>query len=159
MTIYNYALKTLQGKPFDINALKGKVVLIVNTASKCGLTPQFKGLEELHQKYKEKGLVILGFPCNQFGAQEPGVGDEIQQFCSRNYGVTFQIMEKIEVNGDNTYPLYSYLKSEKKFLGIETIKWNFEKFLVDRQGTVVNRYAPTTEPHALEQDIEKYLSQ
>jgi glutathione peroxidase len=159
MTIYNYALKTLQGKPFDVNTLKGKVVLIVNTASKCGLTPQFKGLEELHQKYKEKGLVILGFPCNQFGAQEPGVGDEIQQFCSRNYGVTFQIMEKIDVNGDTTYPLYSYLKSEKKFLGIEAIKWNFEKFLVNREGIVVDRYAPATEPHALEKDIEKYLNQ
>jgi glutathione peroxidase len=132
----------------------------VNTASKCGLTPQFQGLEQLHKDYASKGLVILGFPCNQFGGQDPGSGDEIHEFCQRNYGVSFPMMEKIEVNGDNEYPLYSYIKAEKPGpLGLKRIKWNFEKFLVDKNGNVFNRYASTTTPDSLVSDIEKLLAQ
>ena len=158
--IYEFPLKTLTGKAFDAETLKGKVVLIVNTASKCGFTPQFEGLEQLHKDYSSKGLIILGFPCNQFGGQDPGSGGEIHEFCQRNYGVSFPMMEKIEVNGDNEYPLYSYIKAEKPGpLGLKRIKWNFEKFLVDKNGNVFNRYASTTTPDSLVSDIEKLLAQ
>jgi glutathione peroxidase len=126
--IYGFELKTLTGKPFDTANLQGKVCLIVNTASKCGYTRQLAGLEELHQEFGQKGLVILGFPCNQFGGQDPGSADEIGEFCTKNYSVQFQMMEKIEVNGDNEHPLYNYLKHEKPgIMGLKLIKWNFEK--------------------------------
>lgn len=157
--IYKFSLKALNGKAFDSNSLKGKVVLIVNTASKCGFTPQFEGLEQLHKDYSSKGLVILGFPCNQFGGQDPGSGDEIHEFCQRNYGVSFPMMEKIEVNGDNESPLYAYLKSEKSgLLGLKRIKWNFEKFLVGKDGRVVERFSSLTEPKKISSQIEKLLS-
>ena len=134
------------------------MLLIVNTASKCGFTPQYKGLEALHQKYHARGLAVLGFPCNQFGAQEPGTEDEIASFCEVNFGVTFPLFAKVDVNGDAAAPLYRHLKSAKPgLLGSEAIKWNFTKFLVDRKGTVVERFAPNTEPDALAADIEKLL--
>lgn len=137
---------------------RGKVLLIVNVASKCGFTPQYKGLEELHKKYASKGLAILGFPCNQFGGQEPGNAQEIQNFCELNFGVTFPVLSKIEVNGSGADPLFQYLKKQKRgFLGISTIKWNFTKFLVARDGKVVARYAPTATPESLEADIVKLL--
>jgi glutathione peroxidase len=157
-TIYDFELKTLAGKPFDVEQLKGKVALIVNTASKCGQTPQLKGLETLYKKYKDRGFVVLGFPCNQFAWQEPGGPEQIQEFCQRNYGVTFPMMEKIEVNGSNEYPLYGYLKKEKPgIFGLTRIKWNFEKFLVGRDGSVRVRYATGTTPESLEAEIEKLL--
>lgn len=137
---------------------RGKVLLIVNVASKCGFTPQYKGLEELHKKYAAKGLAILGFPCNQFGGQEPGNAEEIQNFCELNFGVTFPVLAKVEVNGSGAEPLFQYLKKQKRgFLGISTIKWNFTKFLVARDGTVTARYAPTATPQSLEADIVKLL--
>ncbi|CAE6530695.1 unnamed protein product [Rhizoctonia solani] len=136
----------------------GKVVLIVNVASKCGFTPQYTGLEALYNKYKDRGLVILGFPCNQFGGQEPGTDEQIGEFCQLNHGVTFPLMKKSDVNGDDTNEVYKYLKSQKSgLLGLTRIKWNFEKFLIDRQGKVVNRWASTTKPESLEADIEKLL--
>jgi glutathione peroxidase len=157
-TIYDYQLKTLAGKPFDLEQVKGKVALIVNTASKCGQTPQLKGLEALYKKYKDRGFVVLGFPCNQFAWQEPGGPEQIQEFCQRNYGVTFPMMEKIEVNGSNEYPLYGYLKKEKPgIFGLTRIKWNFEKFLVGRDGTVRVRFSTSTAPESLEAEIEKLL--
>jgi glutathione peroxidase-family protein len=147
------------GQPFDFSTLKGKVVLIVNVASKCGFTPQYKGLEELNSKYSDKGLVILGFPCNQFGHQEPGSQEEIENFCQVNYGVTFPVLRKIDVNGSNADPVYDYLKNKKAgLLGFKGIKWNFEKFLIDRNGDVVERWASTTSPSSLGPHIEKYLS-
>jgi glutathione peroxidase len=156
--IYEFPLKTLTGKAFDAETLKGKVVLIVNTASKCGFTPQFEGLEQLHKDYSSKGLIILGFPCNQFGGQDPGSGGEIHEFCQRNYGVSFPMMEKIEVNGDNESPLYAYLKSEKSgLLGLKRIKWNFEKFLIGKDGRVVDRFSTMTEPKKMVSPIEKLL--
>lgn len=157
-TVYQFQWNTLQGKPFDMETIKGKVVLFVNTASKCGLTPQYKGLEDLYKKYREKGFVILGFPCNQFAGQEPGTESEITEFCQRNYGVSFPMMEKINVNGSDAHPLYEFMKKEKPgIMGIQLIKWNFEKLLVNKQGQVVERFAPTTEPKALESYIEKLL--
>ncbi|KAJ3256760.1 hypothetical protein HK103_005133 [Boothiomyces macroporosus] len=157
-TIYQFPLKQLNGKDYDMSKLEGKVVLIVNTASKCGFTPQLAGLEELNKQYADKGLVVLGFPCNQFAGQEPLEGDEIQQVCKRNYGVSFQIMEKIEVNGDNQAPIYEYLKRTKPgILGLKRVKWNFEKFLVNREGVVVERFASTTEPKSIIPYIEKLL--
>ena len=137
---------------------KGKVMLIVNTASECGFTPQYKGLEALHETYGKRGLAVLGFPCNQFGAQEPGDEKSIAEFCERNFGVTFPLFSKIDVNGDNADPLFVYLKKEKPgLLGSEKIKWNFTKFLVDATGNVVERYAPNTEPKELTGAIEKLL--
>ena len=137
---------------------QGKVVLIVNTASKCGFTPQYKGLEALYNQYKDEGLVILGFPCNQFGQQEQGDSTEIGAFCEKNYGVTFPVFEKIEVNGDQAAPLYKDLKAEAPgLLGTQKIKWNFTKFLLNRQGEIIDRYAPTTKPEALEDDIREAL--
>ena len=156
--IYDFAVKDIHGKTVKLDAYKGKPLLIVNTASKCGFTPQYKGLEALYEKLHGKGLEILGFPCNQFGEQEPGSEAEIESFCELNYGVTFPMFAKVDVNGDGATPLYKYLKKEKPgLLGSEAIKWNFTKFLVDRTGKVIERYAPNTEPAAIAGDIEKLL--
>jgi len=157
-TLYDYTVDDIHGKPVKLDRYKGKVVLVVNTASKCGFTPQYKGLEALYEKYRAKGLEVLGFPCNQFGAQEPGSEAEIEQFCELNYGVTFPMFAKIDVNGKNTAPVYEYLKSEKPgLLGSEAIKWNFTKFLVDRSGKVIARFAPNDTPEAIAGDVEKAL--
>jgi glutathione peroxidase len=158
-SIYEIAVKTIDGKEVTLSDYQGKVLLIVNVASKCGFTSQYKGLESLYQKYKAEGLEILGFPCNQFGGQEPGTETEIQSFCSLNYGVTFPMFAKIDVNGAHEHPLYAYLKSKKTgLLGFDAIKWNFSKFLVDRQGEVIERYAPSTSPDSISTDIETYLA-
>jgi len=154
----DFTARTLDGEEKSLADYKGQVVLVVNTASKCGFTPQYKGLQELHEAYGDKGLQILGFPCNQFGGQEPGEADEIGEFCQRNYGVTFQMMDKIDVNGSNAHPLYEWLKSEKGGLLGGKIKWNFTKFLVGKDGQVIERYAPTTKPEKLTDDIEKALA-
>ncbi|NCO72128.1 MULTISPECIES: glutathione peroxidase [Shewanella] len=157
--IYSISVKDIQGKDLVMEQFKDKVLLIVNTASKCGFTPQYKALEDLYQQYKDRGLVILGFPCNQFGKQEQGNEDEISQFCQLSFGVTFPLFSKIEVNGNNSHPLYQHLKkSAKGLLGSESIKWNFTKFLVDKQGNILERYAPTTKPEELNTIIEKLLS-
>lgn len=157
---YDYTFTTLDGQQISMDSLRGKVLLIVNTASKCGFTPQYQGLEELHKTYAARGLVVLGFPCNQFGKQEPGDSTEISNFCEKNYGVTFTISEKIDVNGDNAHPLFQYLKAAQPgLLGSQGIKWNFTKFLVNRKGEVVDRYAPTIKPQALASDIEAALEQ
>lgn len=157
--IYEFKAKTLTGDEISLDKYKGDVLLIVNTASKCGYTPQYEGLEELHKKYSEKGLRVLGFPCNQFGAQEPGDSAEIGAFCQKNYGVDFQMFEKVDVNGKDAHPLYKYLTHEAKgALGTEAIKWNFTKFLVDRNGEVLKRYAPTVKPDEIAPDIEKELA-
>jgi glutathione peroxidase len=156
--IYDFAVNDIHGKTQKFERYKDKVLLIVNTASKCGFTPQYKGLEALHKKMHARGLEVLGFPCNQFGAQEPGDAKEIESFCEINYGVSFPLFEKIDVNGADAAPLYRYLKKEKPgLLGSEAIKWNFTKFLVDRKGNVVERYAPNVEPEAIAGDIEKLL--
>jgi glutathione peroxidase len=158
MSIYDFSAETLDGKPAPLSAYKDKVVLIVNTASKCGFTPQYAGLEALYRKYRDRGLVVLGFPCNQFGAQEPGDAAEIATFCSLTYDVDFPMMGKIDVNGPAAHPLYAYLKHAKKgLLGSEGIKWNFTKFLVDRKGEVVARFAPTDTPQSLEGAVEALL--
>lgn len=149
--------KTLQGKEVDFKEFEGKTVLVVNTASKCGLAPQFEGLEKLHQKYKDEGLVILGFPSSQFLNQEPGNASEIETACQVNFGVTFQLFEKIDVNGPNTHPVFQYLKSKLGGLFGSRIKWNFTKFLIDKNGKPVKRFAPTTKPEAMELDIQKLL--
>ena len=156
--IYDFTVKDIHGKSVKLSAYKGRPMLIVNTASECGFTPQYKGLEALYKKLHGKGLEILGFPCNQFGAQEPGSEAEIEQFCEENYGVTFPMFAKIDVNGDDAAPLYKHLKKEKPgLLGSEAIKWNFTKFLVDRDGNVIERYAPNAEPASIAGDIEKLL--
>ena len=181
MKIYDFTVKTNQGVEKSLGDYKGKVLIIVNTASKCGFTPQYKELQELYDKYKDKGLEILGFPCNQFGAQEPGSNEEVQTFCRRNYGVSFQIFEKGDVRGDTAQPLFKYLTETKKFEGFDKnhpiaekliealkenfpeylegdgIKWNFTKFLVDREGNVVKRFEPTTAPSDMTAEIEKLL--
>jgi glutathione peroxidase len=157
--IYDFEAETISGKASKLEEYKGKVLLVVNTASKCGLTPQFKGLEELHNTYKDKGLQIIGFPCNQFGQQDPGSNDEIQEFCQMNYGVSFPMFAKIDVNGDDTHPLYQHLKSEAPgLLGSEKIKWNFTKFLVNKKGDVIKRFAPATKPEKLESAIKAALA-
>jgi glutathione peroxidase len=157
-SVYDFTAQTLDGKPASLADFRGKVILIVNTASKCGFTPQFAGLEALYETYKDRGLVVLGFPCNQFGAQEPGNAEEIASFCKLTYDVTFPMMAKIDVNGPNAHPLYVWLKSRKKGLfGSEGIKWNFTKFLVSRQGEVVGRFGPMSEPKSLEKAIEAAL--
>jgi glutathione peroxidase len=157
-TLYSFSVKSADGTTVSLSAYKEHPVLVVNVASRCGFTPQYGGLEELYEKYKAQGLVVLGFPCNQFGAQEPGTNQEIQAFCHKNYDVTFPVMAKIDVNGETADPLYKWLKSEKPgALGTQTIKWNFTKFLIDKSGHVVNRYAPSTEPSSLQADIEKVL--
>ena len=157
-TVYDFSVNDIHGKTVKLDAYKGKALLIVNTASKCGFTPQYKGLEALYKKLHGKGLEILGFPCNQFGEQEPGSEAEIASFCELNYGVTFPMFAKIDVNGDGAAPLYKYLKKAKPgLLGSEAIKWNFTKFLVDRMGNAIERYAPKAEPASLAGDIEKVL--
>ncbi|MCQ0112568.1 glutathione peroxidase [Zhouia amylolytica] len=157
-SFYDFEADKLNDEKIRLDAYKDKTVIVVNTASKCGLTPQYEGLEKLYQKYKDQGLVILGFPCNQFANQESGSSDEIQEFCQRNYGVSFPMFEKIEVNGKNAHPLFKYLKSELSG-GIfgRKIKWNFTKFLIDKNGNPVKRYAPTTVPEKMEKDIIKIL--
>ncbi|AYV48092.1 glutathione peroxidase [Caulobacter flavus] len=158
MSVYDFSAKTLQGKDVSLADYRGQVLLIVNTASKCGLTPQYEGLEALYKAHKERGLTILGFPCNQFGAQEPGTAEEIGGFCSLTYDVTFPMMAKIDVNGPTAHPLYAYLKKQQKgVLGTEGIKWNFTKFLIDRDGQVVERFAPTTKPEDLQAAVEALL--
>ena len=179
-TIYDFKALTSKGKELDFSGFKGKVLLIVNTASKCGLTPQFAGLEELNQKYKDKGLVIVGFPCNQFREQDPGSDSQIEEFCQLNYGVTFQIMKKIDVNGSAAEPIFEYLKSQaptEEYHGVKgkaakalfkaisssvekdsDIKWNFTKFLISKDGETVKRFAPSTEPKDFEKDVEAMLA-
>ncbi|HMA32076.1 MAG TPA: glutathione peroxidase [Casimicrobiaceae bacterium] len=157
-SLYDFTVDDIAGHPVKLDRYKGKVVLVVNTASKCGFTPQYKGLETLHRKYRDKGFEVLGFPCNQFGGQEPGNEQEIATFCETNYGVTFPMFAKVDVNGDKAAPLYRYLKSTKPgLLGTEAIKWNFTKFLVDRSGHAIARYAPNDTPESLEADIVKAL--
>ena len=157
-SVYDFTAKTLDGRDVSLGDYRGKVILIVNTASKCGFTPQYEGLEALWRKYQDRGLVILGFPCNQFGAQEPGNAEEIASFCSLTYDVSFPMMGKIDVNGAATHPLYAWLKGEKKgILGTQGIKWNFTKFLVNRKGEVAGRFAPTATPQSLENAIEALL--
>ena len=156
--IYSFKAPRLNGQEQSLADYEGKVMLVVNTASKCGFTPQYEGLEKVYQHYKDKGLVVLGFPCNQFGAQEPGGKEEIQAFCQLNYGVSFPMFDKVDVNGSNTHPLYEYLKKQATgVLGSESIKWNFTKFLVNREGKVVDRFAPTTKPEDMVRDIEALL--
>lgn len=158
---YDFSAFSLEGTEVPMAQYAGRVALVVNTASKCGFTPQYAGLETLYNQYKDRGLVVLGFPCNQFGAQEPGSEAEIAQFCERNYGVTFPIFAKIDVNGPDAHPLFTFLKSQKSglfgVLGMGQIKWNFTKFLIDRQGKPVGRYAPSTPPAELAPDIEALL--
>jgi glutathione peroxidase len=157
-TAFDFTARSLAGQDVALSKFAGKVLLVVNTASHCGFTPQYAGLEALYQKYRDQGLVVLGFPCNQFGAQEPGSADEIGGFCQKNYGVTFPMFDKIDVNGEHTHPLYQWLKQNAPgILGTEGIKWNFTKFLVDRQGAVTERYSSTTAPEALAKDIEALL--
>ena len=158
-SVYDFEANLIDGKPVKLSAFKGKVLLIVNTASKCGFTPQFAGLEALHEKYADKGLAVLGFPSNQFGGQDPGTNEEIGAFCMKNYGVSFPMMEKIDVNGANAAPLYKWLTKEKPgLLGSTAIKWNFTKFLIGRDGTVLKRYAPLDTPASLERDVEAALA-
>jgi glutathione peroxidase len=156
--IYDFTVEDIAGKPVKLDRYQGKVMLVVNTASECGFTPQYQGLEKLYKQFHRKGLEVLGFPCNQFGEQEPGSEKEIASFCEVNYGVTFPLFRKIDVNGDNAAPLYKWLKKEKPgLLGTGAIKWNFTKFLVDRKGEVVARYAPNDTPESMQGDIEKLL--
>lgn len=157
MKFYDFSARKMNGQEVNMKDYKDKVVLVVNTASKCGLTPQFKELEELYKKYKEQGFEILGFPCNQFANQDSESNETIHQFCQLNYGVTFTMFEKIAVNGENAHPLYKYLKSEAKGLLSKEIKWNFTKFLIDSQGNVIKRYAPTVSPSNMNVDIENLL--
>ncbi len=157
MKIYDFKVKDINGKEVSMSEFKGKVMLIVNTATGCGFTPQYEGLEELYDKYKDKGLEILDFPCNQFGGQAPGSDDEIADFCKLNFNVSFRQFSKIEVNGDNADPLYKYLKSQKGGVMGSKIKWNFTKFLVDKKGNVVDRFSPMTKPEKLESDIKELL--
>jgi glutathione peroxidase len=155
---YNLSAKTLQGKEVPMAEFKDKVVLVVNTASKCGLTPQYEGLEALYRKHKDNGLVILGFPCNQFGNQEPGGREEIEEGCLINYGVSFPMFDKVEVNGENTHPVFKYLKSELGGMLGSRIKWNFTKFLLDASGEPVKRFAPITKPDKIEPYVEELLA-
>ena len=159
MTIYQFSAKTIDGQEISLKQFEGKVVLIVNTASKCGFTPQFKDLQELYETYKDKGLEILGFPCNQFMNQDPGSEEEIKSFCELNYGVTFPMFAKVDVNGVYTHPLFRYIREQTPgLLGLNTIKWNFTKFLVDANGNVIKRFAPQTKPSEIAKDIEPLLS-
>ncbi|WP_114969750.1 glutathione peroxidase [Rhodoferax ferrireducens] len=158
-TVYDFDALQINGTPVPLSQFKGRVMLIVNTASACGFTPQFAGLEELHQTYGKQGLVVLGFPCNQFGAQDAGSNDEIAEFCQLNYGVSFPMMAKIEVNGPHAHPLYQWLSAEAPgLLGSKAIKWNFTKFLVGKDGTVLKRYAPTDTPAGMAKDIAAALA-
>lgn len=157
-TLHDFSADSIAGEEVDLSAYDGKAVLVVNTASKCGFTPQYEGLEELYKTYADQGLVILGFPCDQFGHQEPGDEGEIQEFCQINYGVSFPMFSKIEVNGDEAHPLYKWLRDEKGGLLGSKIKWNFTKFLVGKDGTPIKRYGSTTKPDKLKGDIEKALA-
>lgn len=158
MSVYDYTAHSLDGREIALSEFKGKVLLVVNTASKCGFTPQYEGLQTLYRNFADRGLVVLGFPCNQFGRQEPGDEEAIGAFCEKNYGVSFPMFGKIDVNGDNAHPLYTFLKAEAPgLLGSQAIKWNFTKFLVDRDGQVVGRYAPQVPPEKIAADIEKLL--
>ena len=157
-SVYDFSAKTIDGDEQKLSAYQGKTLLVVNVASKCGFTPQYAGLEALYEKFKDKGVVVLGFPCDQFGHQEPGNEAEIKNFCSLNYDVKFPLFAKIEVNGANTHPLYKYLKAQAKgLLGSESIKWNFTKFLIDKDGAVRTRYAPTDTPAKIEKDLAAIL--
>lgn len=160
-SIYDFSASSLDGREVPLSQYKGQVIVVVNTASKCGFTPQYAGLETLYKDYKDRGVVVLGFPCNQFGTQEPGSEADIAQFCELNYGVSFPMFAKIDVNGTEAHPLYKYLKGEKSgilgAIGLGAIKWNFTKFLIDREGKVVERFAPTTAPADLAPEIEKLL--
>jgi glutathione peroxidase len=159
MSIYDFKAAAINGTAVDLSTFRGKALLIVNVASKCGFTPQYAGLESLYKKFKDQGLVVLGFPCNQFGGQEPGTESEILSFCNLEYGVTFPLFSKIDVNGANAHPIYAYLKSAKPgILGTEAIKWNFTKFLIDRSGEPIHRYAPNDKPEAIETDIQNALN-
>jgi len=158
MSFYDFHINTSQGKQLSFSDFEGKVVLIVNTATKCGLTPQFTGLEVLHQQYKDSGLVVLGFPCDQFLKQEPLSNEKMAETCLINHGVTFQLTEKINVNGSTTHPIFQWLKSKQKGLFGKRISWNFTKFLIDKQGKVVKRFSPSTKPEKIEQFIRDYLS-
>jgi glutathione peroxidase len=158
MTIYDFSARTIDGQDQSLADYRGKVLLVVNVASKCGFTPQYRGLEALHRKLAPRGFAVLGFPCDQFGHQEPGDEAEIRRFCSTTYDVTFPLFAKIKVNGPEVHPLYRYLKSEQKgVLGSEAIKWNFTKFLIGRDGRVIARYAPKDAPEAIEKDVDKEL--
>lgn len=154
---YQFSARSLQGKEISMETYKGKVILVINTASKCGFTPQYEGLEKLYEKYKDRGFVILGFPCNQFGKQEPGTEKEIAEGCLVNYGVSFQMFSKIEVNGPNAHPLYKYLKNSIFVITGKKIKWNFTKFMINSKGVPVKRFSPATVPEKLVNDIEKLL--
>jgi glutathione peroxidase len=158
MNIYDFQANLLDGTPADLSRWRGQVLLIVNTASECGFTPQYAGLEQLYQQYKDRGLAVLGFPCNQFGKQEPGTAADIGAFCEKNYGVSFPMFSKIEVNGDEAHPLYKHLKAQAPgVLGTQGIKWNFTKFLINKDGSVFKRYAPQTKPEEIATDIESLL--
>ena len=158
MNFHDFTVKSPSGREIKMSDLKGKAVLVVNTATKCGLAPQFDGLEKLHQQYKDKGLVVLGFPCNQFQNQEPETNDTVEEACKVNFGVTFQLTEKIDVNGKNTHPVFMYLKSKLRGILGSKIKWNFTKFLISPEGKPLKRYAPTTKPAKIEKDIINLLS-
>lgn len=158
MSIYQYSATDIRGQEVNLESYRGQVLLIVNTASKCGFTPQFEGLESLHKDLESRGLMILGFPCNQFGNQDPAQDGQIEEFCQLNYGVSFPMFSKIDVNGEEAHPLFTFLKNEAKgALGSKSIKWNFTKFLVDREGTVIRRYGSVDKPEAIGKDIEKLL--
>ena len=157
-SVYDFSAEGIDGEPVSFDRFRGQALLIVNTASKCGFTGQYAGLEALHRKYRDQPFEVLGFPCNQFGAQEPGLADEIASFCATSYDVSFPLFDKVEVNGPHRHPLYAWLTEQKRgFLGSKAIKWNFTKFLTDREGRVVARYAPQTEPSAIQADIEKLI--
>ena len=156
-SIYDFRVKQTDGNETDLTGYKGKVLLIVNTASKCGYTPQFEGLQKLYEKYSSYGFTVLGFPCNQFAGQDPGTDEEIKSFCSLNYGVTFPVFSKIEVNGTNEHPLYKFLKSKASGFFSRKIKWNFTKFLVDKNGNIIKRFSPATKPEELEKYIKELL--
>jgi glutathione peroxidase len=158
VNVFDFQAKSLDGKPVDLAQYRGKALLIVNTASKCGFTPQYQGLETVYRELHGRGLEVLGFPCNQFGSQEPGTEEEIGAFCEKNYGVSFPMFAKVDVNGDEAHPLWKHLKGEAPgVLGTEAIKWNFTKFLIGRDGKVVKRYAPQTKPEEIADDIERVL--
>ncbi|MFP4976056.1 glutathione peroxidase [Paenibacillus sp. CN-4] len=158
MSVYDFKATTLRGEEESLSKYKDKVLLVVNTASKCGFTPQFKGLQELYDKYKDRGFEVLGFPSNQFAGQEPGSSEDIEQYCQINYGVTFPMYEKIDVKGDTAHPLFQYLTREAPgVLGTKAVKWNFTKFLVDREGRVLKRFSPNTSPEKMEADIAEML--
>lgn len=158
MSVYDFNAETIQGEEKSLSDYKGKVLLIVNTASKCGFTPQFAGLQEIYETYNDRGFEILGFPCNQFGKQDPGSDEEIAGFCQQNYGVTFPMFSKVDVKGENAHPLFVYLTEEAKGLLTKDIKWNFTKFLIDEQGQVIDRFAPKTKPESIKEEIEKQIS-